>query len=352
MLAEFITDHRELLLTRARTLMATGAGNGNAAELLEHLRLALQRSMARGESDHSELAWSAGKHGHALYLDGVTVAQVVHDYGSLCQVITGLAAELNTAVPVEEFQTLNLCLDEAIAAAVTEFARQKEGAISAEGAERLGTLAHEVRNYLNTAMLALASIRKGVVAIGGSTGNILERSLVNLQTLVDRSFADVRLQAGLHVKQRIQLSDVIDELQIGATMSAESNGLRLLVPSVERGVIVEADAQLLTAAITNLLQNAFKFSPSGTTVTLRANVGVKRVLVEVEDECGGLPTRQKESLLRPFVQRGEDRSGLGLGLSICVKSMQAFGGELRVRDLPGKGCVFTLDLLRLSALAT
>jgi len=52
-------------------------------------------------------------------------------------------------------------------------------------------------------------------------------------------------------------------------------------------------------------------------------------------------------LFRPFEQQGADRSGLGLGLSIVRKSVGANGGEIRVRDLPGTGCVFTIDLPRL-----
>ncbi len=110
--------------------------------------------------------------------------------------------------------------------------------------------------------------------------------------------------------------------------------------------LVDADRQILAAAITNLLQNAFKFTRAGSRVLLTANCTETRVTIDVADECGGLPTGRRESLLRPFVQRGTDRSGLGLGLSICVKAMQSMAGELHVRDVPGHGCVFTLDLPR------
>jgi signal transduction histidine kinase len=112
--------------------------------------------------------------------------------------------------------------------------------------------------------------------------------------------------------------------------------------------VVKADRQILTAALTNLLQNAFKFTHKRTQVVLRVSAASERVLIEVEDECGGLPPGSEDSLLRPFVQLGQDRSGLGLGLSICVKAMQSMGGSLHVRDLPGKGCVFGLDLPRQS----
>jgi hypothetical protein len=108
---------------------------------------------------------------------------------------------------------------------------------------------------------------------------------------------------------------------------------------------VEADRQILAAAIANLLQNALKFTPKGATVHLGASTTPSRVLIEVEDECGGLPDTP-ENLLRPFVQKSSDRTGLGLGLSICSKAVKSMAGELRIRDLPGKGCIFTIDLPR------
>jgi signal transduction histidine kinase len=81
-------------------------------------------------------------------------------------------------------------------------------------------------------------------------------------------------------------------------------------------------------------------------VKLRASTRSERVLIEVEDQCGGLPAGATESLLQPFVQRGRNRTGLGLGLSICRKAVTMMAGELHIRDLPGAGCVFTIDLPR------
>jgi signal transduction histidine kinase len=70
------------------------------------------------------------------------------------------------------------------------------------------------------------------------------------------------------------------------------------------------------------------------------------VFIDVEDECGGLPLGEAEALFRPFLQSGADRSGLGLGLSISRKAVQLNGGEIRVRNVPGKGCIFTVELPR------
>jgi hypothetical protein len=111
-------------------------------------------------------------------------------------------------------------------------------------------------------------------------------------------------------------------------------------------VDVEVDREILAAAVANLLQNAFKFSRKGGRVSLRTIATADRVLLDVEDECGGLPPGKVEGLFRPFEQRGENRTGLGLGLSISQRGVEANGGVIRVRDLPGRGCVFTIDLPR------
>jgi C4-dicarboxylate-specific signal transduction histidine kinase len=70
------------------------------------------------------------------------------------------------------------------------------------------------------------------------------------------------------------------------------------------------------------------------------------VSIDVADECGGLPPGKADELFRPYLQRGVDRSGIGLGLAICLKGAHAIGGDIRVRDLPGTGCVFTVELPR------
>jgi hypothetical protein len=68
----------------------------------------------------SELGTAAALHGRELLQQGFTVDQVVHDYGDLCQAITDLAFERQAPIEIDEFRTLNRCLDNGIAEAVTE----------------------------------------------------------------------------------------------------------------------------------------------------------------------------------------------------------------------------------------
>jgi signal transduction histidine kinase len=187
-------------------------------------------------------------------------------------------------------------------------------------------------------------VARGAVPVAGSTGALLERSHARLQDLIDRSLADVRLDAGLQNLERVPVRGLIEEVEIDASMVAQALGLQVTTMSVDPSIIVEADRQILAAALANLVQNALKFTHPGTTVSIRASTTTDRVLIEVEDECGGLPPGKVEDLLRPFVQKGTDRTGLGLGLAICRRAVKAIAGQLHIRDLPGKGCVFTIDL--------
>ena len=80
----------------------------------------------------------ATEHGSNLLQMGFTVGQVVHDYGGLCQAITELAVDLSEPISPANFHTLNRCLDDAIAEAVTEYSRQREQSVSEQALERLG----------------------------------------------------------------------------------------------------------------------------------------------------------------------------------------------------------------------
>jgi signal transduction histidine kinase len=120
----------------------------------------------------------------------------------------------------------------------------------------------------------------------------------------------------------------------------------LMVMPVEKALTIDADRQILAAVVGNLLQNAFKFTRPRTTVTLRVGTSAERVLIEVQDECGGLPSGNVNELFRPFEQRGTNRTGVGLGLAFSRWAVEANGGRIYSRNLPDKGCVFTVDLPR------
>src|SRR6185436_16594353 len=100
---------------------------------------------------------------------------------------------------------------------------------------------------------------------------------------------------------------------------------------------VNADPQILSSAVMNLLNNAFKYTRPGGRVVLRAYKANERILIEVEDECGGIPDSRGDPF-QPFGERrGGNRTGLGLGLSIARKAVRAHGGDISIRNTPGQG---------------
>jgi signal transduction histidine kinase len=353
-LHDIITDQREEIIARARDKVASRRAplatthelkNGVPLFLVQ-LRDILRQEAAHSPVDGSEMGVSAMRHGSDLLAEGFSIAQVVHDYGDVCQAITEFALDRQLPVATEDFHTLNRCLDDAIASAVTEYARQREVSASDAEVERRGFFAHELRNHLGTAMLAFQALKSGRVGVTGSTTGVLERSLRGLSDLINRSVAEVRLASNTFQKERLRVAEFIEEVEIDAALDATHRGLGFSVERVDGGLFVDVDRPLLASALSNLLQNAFKFTRPSTQVQLRTHATADRVSIEVEDECGGLQPGAAEAIFRPFEQRGSDREGLGLGLSISRQAIEANGGTLSVRDLRGRGCVFVIELPR------
>jgi signal transduction histidine kinase len=297
----------------------------------------------------SEIGVSAAAHGKELLELGFSVDQVVHDYGDLCQSIMDLAFERETAFPTEEFRTLNRCLDNAIADAVTEFSRRREtGLITEQQAaanERLAFFVHELRNALGTATLAVGALEVSNMPISGATGAVLKRSLRALTGLVERSLDDVR--RGTLVEHEVfDVAAFIEDASSAAQLVAGSLRCKFEVAPVEPALGMRGDRELLLAAVSNLLHNAFKFTHADTVVTLRVFASTRHIQIDVSDHCGGLPKGSAEEMFMPFRQRSSDRSGLGLGLTIARQSIETDSGTLSVRDVPGVGCVFSMRMPR------
>jgi len=354
MLDNFISTHRQEIIDRAQAkVRQRTAPRATSEELingvpifLDQLVHILQVPPAQSVVDDPEMGMSATRHGNDLLLQGFTIAQVVHDYGDVCQSVTDLALEMHIPITTEDFQILNRCLDNAIASAVTEYARQHDVNVSGAEIQRQGFFAHELRNHLNTALLALQVVKTGKVGVTGSTIGVLDRSLRGLRHLIYRSLSEVRLAAGNHQRERIQLANFIEEMEVDSLIEAMDRGLQLTVTPVDSDLCVEVDRHLFASAVSNVLQNALKFTRRAGHVWLRTSSTAESIFIEVEDECGGLQVGVAEALFRPFGRRGADRAGLGLGLAISRQAIESDGGKISVSDIPGRGCVFTIEIPR------
>jgi signal transduction histidine kinase len=360
MLHEFIARNRNEIIRRCRAKVASRSVPPPTPAEIDHgvpvFLDQLRDALRFGVTMKPEIGLSALQHGHDLLLQGFTVSQVVHDYGDICQAITELAVEMDASISADDFRTLNRCLDDAIAGAVTEYGRERNQSSidgeSARGSERLGFFIHEMRNLISTASYAFEVLKTGNVGVGGSTGKVLERSLAAQRALILRSLAEVRITQGVQNREPFLVAGFIKDIASTARMEADAKGLQFTVACLDDGATIEADAQVLAAVVANLLQNAFKFTKPATTVTLRVGASAERVLIEIQDECGGLPGGNTNDLFRPFEQRGANRTGLGLGLAFSRWAVEANHGRIYARHLPEQGCVFTVDLPRVAVPVT
>src|SRR6202051_207328 len=258
MMHEFLSNNRDDLIERCRIKVAHRPARGATDDQLQNgVPLFLDQLIqtlrveqtadpmdsrrisgpASCEVSFSVIGSSAAQHGRQLLELGFSVDQVVHDYGDLCQAITDLAYERDAPFEVDEFRTLNRCLDNALADAVTEFSYQRDHAAADKQAlaanEQAGFFAHELRNFLQTATLAFGAAKAGNLSLSGATGSMLERSLTALADLIDNSLAEVRATAGQSARSELfSVADFIAEVKYAAELAAQVRGCRLAVSPV------------------------------------------------------------------------------------------------------------------------
>jgi signal transduction histidine kinase len=192
-------------------------------------------------------------------------------------------------------------------------------------------------------------LQDGTVPVRGSTGAMVGRCLRGMRDHINNALVGARLDSCLEQVHRVSVSALIGDAEIAASRGANAEGFELAVAPVAEDIDVEVDDQVLSTAIGILLQNAFELSCPHGHVTLRTTATTERVLIEIEDECGGLPPGQAEALSRPGGKTRDQGRRLDLGLTMSRMGVEAMGGTLAVRDLPDKVCVFSIDLPRLPA---
>jgi len=179
-LEDFIGEYRDELIRRCQAKVESRVSPPDKMDSRHGVPLFLNQlseQLRDGAEQSEEIGDSARKHGHDLLTQGFTIEQVVHDYGDVCQSITDLAVELGAPISTDDFRTLNRCLDDAIAGAVTEFTLEQGVTRSKQSAE--------VRSLTEAAIFAFRVIRTGNIGVGGSTGAVVERSLLAILAAMD-----------------------------------------------------------------------------------------------------------------------------------------------------------------------
>jgi len=200
MLHEFLTANRQELIRRCRAKSAERFEPVDTPAAFTHgVPLFLQQlvdTLSAEEMPAAQIGRSAALHGAELLHLGYNVDQVVRDYGDLCQSVTALAVEQKFDIATDEFRTLNRCLDDAIADAVTAFAASHQAAIDNRAIDlqqRLVQFTDEQRRLIAIAIQAYGAIKTGNIGLTGATGALLIFALEELRSLADRTVSEIGL---------------------------------------------------------------------------------------------------------------------------------------------------------------
>ncbi len=217
----------------------------------------------------------------------------------------------------------------------------------------INVLAHELRTPL-TPLLASATLLKDILPSGKERP---ERELTNLiisgaETLATR--LDELLDLARYTVGAFTINP--QPLDIQAVLKKAAEQHRELVKEKKQSIVldlpqglpsVSGDRLRLEQVLTNLLSNATKFSPEGSSITIRARAKGSKVMIEVEDRGDGLSPEEQERIFQPYHRVEQDRqrfAGLGLGLAICKQIVEAHGGKIWVESRVGHGSKFTFTL--------
>ncbi len=328
-----VIDDLKVKYTEDKPEMANAADQNDEAGVVK----------ASAHPEEISVANDAGLHGAELLRLGYTLSHVVHIYGSMCQAITEVATEKKIEITPHEFNALNRCLDVAIAGAVTTFQDLQNVQSRAHEVQHLGQLAHELRNALLTVTMSLDLIKEGTVGFNGNTGQVLNRGLNRMKELIDRSLSEVKLSVEPKVvPESVQLLMLVEQIVLTAKIEARSKN-QILKIEIDSDLVIQVDRQLFYSALSNLIQNALKYTRDGGVIQVRSRSDRQVVVIEIEDECGGL-SNTKADLFKAFEQQNANRTGLGLGLTIAQRGIKLNHGSITVQNLPGKGCIFKIAL--------
>lgn len=220
----------------------------------------------------------------------------------------------------------------------------------------IGTVSHEIKTPLTSVSMTLHLLEEE--SLGKLTGDQrelvvtalqdTERLLAVIHDLLDLS----RLEAG---RAPLDLEDTsVQQLlesaaeAIGPQLAERDQHLNLVIPENLPAICV--DVGRITHVVRNLLENAHKYAPAGSTIELEAGVGPDQTLqLAVRDEGPGVPEEFRERIFEKFFRiPGNETGGTGLGLSICREIVLAHGGRLESCRRSGNGAEFLVTLPRQS----
>jgi signal transduction histidine kinase len=214
----------------------------------------------------------------------------------------------------------------------------------------LAAVAHELRTPLSALRLATAALPSGDRQ--GATDArlaLVRRQVHGLERLVTDFLDTARMEAG-QLDVRRQPTDIRAIVQNAVSLfGATSPAHRITVRLPDERVVVPCDPGRLEQVMNNLVSNAIKYSPGGGRISVRIDAERDSVRLAVADEGVGIPEAERDGIFEPFRRgRGVERQvpGVGLGLYVSRRIVEAHGGRIDVTSRPGEGATFEVVLPR------
>jgi signal transduction histidine kinase len=287
---------------------------------------------------------TAAGHGAQRLRLGFSLDAIIREYGLLRDAIVEVARHSLVELTFRELQIVFDCIIGGIAHAVSEYTRRRDAEFTRQANEHFAFVAHELRNPLSAATMAFQLLKAQGHFPTGRPTSALERGLRRTSELIDQTLQTARATAGIDLRREATtLSALIDDAVLGALPEAESKAITIRV-AIAQDATMSLDVRLVRSALVNLVLNGVKYTHKQSTIELRAGITEGKVLIEVEDCCGGIAPETIEKAFAPFMRFDKSQKGFGLGLAIARQAAEAHGGTIYVKNLPGKGCVFLLEL--------
>jgi two-component system sensor histidine kinase KdpD len=339
------TENDEQVLNKISMLAAKAFNVTSTAVLLSPtLRLLSEPSGTVSDKDRAVMEWSRiHKKKAGRFTDNLS-ASAYHCIPLIAgDDMTGvLALKMDTKkyLTLEERLLLDaMSYHVALSLIKHEGDRQKKEAQLSEESNRLyknllSSISHELRTPLTvihgsaTAVLEESNLTLPVTALTKEIVSASEQMNQLVGNLLDMN----RLESG-HLKLRLQWHDPVDMIhQSISDMSRRLTGHRIKI-NLEEGSQVFIDYVLMQQVISNLLQNAAKYSPEGSEITLTESVSGGFLEISVEDQGLGIPESELEKIFDSFHRIPGSVKGVGLGLSICRGFVEAHHGTIRAERL-------------------
>jgi two-component system, OmpR family, phosphate regulon sensor histidine kinase PhoR len=332
-----------------------GAPPLDSAILRDHVPLLvdeLAAELRQPEKSRERLESFCTAHGELRHQNGFDLGQLVEEYKLLRSCIVRTAEAAHLYVVGDANRVMDELIDEGIKASIRAYIERRDAAEKERREEYLKFLVHDLRSPLSAIYYAILLIEHELekVSVGEKVWTIqgvIKRNIEQMQALITKLLQEeqnVRTTPAINIERKpVYLGSVADSAVRILMSLATISGTRIL-NDIPDGLMANADAELLERVFQNLLSNAIDSTPGGTVTVGATSSDDGTVYCWVTDNGRGIPEDMREKVFDKFVTASTQGSGVGLGLPIAKRIIEAHGGTITLENASGQGTTVRFSL--------